>query len=102
MAIISRSEMIDKFDEYLNDFYGNVKIANHVFSTAQALKYVDEILYQEMFNEWIDENRYTETDDGDYLISDSIKEKSDKKLIHESKKCRKFDVIFDKIISEIK
>lgn len=100
--VISRSEMIDKFDEYLNDLYGNVKIANHTFSTAQALKYVDEILYQDMFDEWIDENRYTETDDGDYIISDSIKENSNKKLIHESKKHRKFDVIFDKIISEIK
>lgn len=102
MAVISRDEAFDKFDTYLNDVYGNVKIANHMFSTAQALKYVDEILYQEMFNEWINENRYTETDDGDYLISDSIKVNTDKKLINESKKHRKFDVIFDKIISEIK
>lgn len=102
MAVISRDEAFDKFDTYLNDVYGNVKIANHMFSTAQALKYVDEILYQEMFNEWCNDYGYTETDDGDYLISDSIKVNTDKKLIHESKKHRKFDVIFDKIISEIK
>lgn len=102
MAVISRDEAFDKFDTYLNDVYGNVKIANHMFSTAQTLKYVDEILYQEMFNEWINDYGYTETDDGDYLISDSIKVNTNKKLIHESKKHCKFDVIFDKIISEIK
>ena len=102
MAVISRDEASDKFDTYLNDVYGNVKIANHMFSTAQALKYVDEILYQEMFNEWCNDYGYTETDDGDYIISDSVEINSDKKLIHESKKHRKFDVIFDKIISEIK
>lgn len=102
MAVISRDEAFDKFDTYLNDVYGNVKIANHMFSTAQALKYVDEILYEEMFNEWCNDYGYNETDDGDYIISDSVEINSDKKLIHESKKHRKFDVIFDKIISEIK
>ena len=59
MAVISRDEAIDKFDTYLNDVYGNVKIANHMFSTAQALKYVDEILYQEMFNEWCNDYGYS-------------------------------------------
>ena len=102
MAVISRDEAFDKFDTYLDDVYGNVQITNYMFSTAQALKCVDEILYKEMFNEWCNDYGYTETDDGDYIISDSIKVNTNKKLIHESKKHRKFDVIFDKIISEIK
>lgn len=51
MAVISRDEAFDKFDTYLDDVYGNVQITNYMFSTAQALKCVDEILYKEMFNE---------------------------------------------------
>lgn len=102
MSIISRDEALDLFDKHLDEVYGDVEIAEVSFSTSEVLKAVDEIMYNEMFNEWCNDYGYTETDDGDYIISDSVEINSDKKLIHESKKHRKFDVIFDKIISEIK
>ena len=101
MSTISRDEALNLFDEYLDDIYGDVEIVEVSFSTSEALKAVDEIIYNEMFNDWCDSYGYSETKNRDYIISDSIKVKSKKKLISESKKQSKFNTIFNKIIFEM-
>lgn len=102
MSTISRDEALNLFDEYLDDVYGDVKIVEASFSTSEVLKAVDEIMYIDMFNDWCDSYGYSETKNGDYIISDSVKVKSNKKLISESKNQSKFNTVFNKIISEIK
>ena len=48
MSTISRDEALNLFDEYLDDIYGDVEIVEVSFSTSEALKAVDEIMYNEI------------------------------------------------------
>mgnify|MGYP003351567904 CR=1 FL=1 len=39
---ISESDALKKYDEFLNDLYGEVKICGYLYESAWALKKVDE------------------------------------------------------------
>lgn len=56
------SEMEDRYQDTLDEIYGEVDIAGHSFSTGRALRELDEIAFREGFNNWID----SEVQDGNY------------------------------------
>ena len=46
------SELIEQFDDYLNDSHDSVLIAGIVFSPADILKECDPIAYEVFFNDF--------------------------------------------------
>ena len=68
--IFSDRDLEARYDEFLDEVYGEVKIGGYFYSTSHALKEVDPIAYREGFNNWIDsemsDGNLFETDDGEY------------------------------------
>jgi len=43
----------ERFDEYLDETFGDVVVSNHDYSTSYALKRIDPDLYKYEMNDWI-------------------------------------------------
>ena len=56
------SEMEDRFQEDLDEVYGEVDIAGYSMSTGRILREIDYIAFRESFNNWID----SEIQEGNY------------------------------------
>jgi len=41
------------YDDVLDEIYGTVEIAGHLYTTSEALKAVDPIAYDNGFNDWL-------------------------------------------------
>ena len=51
-------ELADRFDQMLDEFYGDIEIAGMPFDASQALKELDPAAYRRAYLDWIDgENR---------------------------------------------
>jgi len=57
---ISDSELEERYDDYLDECYGEVSIAGLTYQTSHVLRQVDEVAYRCGFNDWIS----AEIDDG--------------------------------------
>lgn len=51
---ISEENLLKRFNEFLDEVYGDVKISAYTYNTSQALESVDPITYREEFNNWLD------------------------------------------------
>ena len=47
-------ELVDMYDDILDDCYGQVKIGGHSYNTSLALRYVDIIAYEEGLRDFED------------------------------------------------
>lgn len=56
------SEMEDRYEELLNEVYGEVDIAGYSMSTGHVLREMDYTAFREGFNDWID----SEIQDGNF------------------------------------
>ena len=50
--MMTQYEIMESYDEMLNDVYGTVIIAGYEYDTAQALKEVDPIAYSVGMNDY--------------------------------------------------
>ena len=50
--MMTQYEIMEAYDEMLNDVYGTVIIAGYEYDTAQALKEVDPIAYRVGMNDY--------------------------------------------------
>ena len=68
---LSDYDLHERYDESLDDSYGEVKIAGGSYSTSHALKEVDPTAYDCGFNDWLDsecrDGNVKELDDGEYI-----------------------------------
>lgn len=55
-------ELEDVFQEWLDDFHGEVYIAGYYFGAGRALKELDYTAFREEFNNWLD----SEIQEGNY------------------------------------
>lgn len=55
-------EMEDRYQDALDEIYGEVDIAGHSMSTGHVLREVDYTAFREGFNDWID----AEVQDGNF------------------------------------
>ena len=62
------SQMEDIFQEWLDDFHGEVDIAGYSMSPGRILREVDYTAFREEFNNWID-NEITEGNFREYVDS---------------------------------
>jgi hypothetical protein len=66
---IREQEAEDRFEEFMNEVYGSVKIGGYTYDTAWALREVDPIAYREEYLAWLDSEGLTteesEADDDD-------------------------------------
>lgn len=53
-AGLTDQDLHRRFDEYLDEVYGEAKVAWYTFSASRALKELDEPAYDEAFNNWFD------------------------------------------------
>lgn len=51
---VSDYELHERYDDMLDDVYGEVSIAGYEYSTSNALKNVDPIAYRVGFADWLD------------------------------------------------
>jgi hypothetical protein len=51
---LSESDLYDRYDEMLDEVYGEVAIGGLTYDTAMALREVDPIAYRCGFNDWLD------------------------------------------------
>ena len=47
-------DLRDRYDEMLNDVYGEVTVAGYTYETANLLRRVDETAYDCGYNDWLD------------------------------------------------
>lgn len=47
-------ELEERYDDMLNEVYGDIELAGLTYSTARTLKLVDPIAYRTGFLDWID------------------------------------------------
>jgi len=47
-------EIVDMYDDMLDDCYGQVKIGGYTYDTSLALRYVDIIAYNEGLSDYAD------------------------------------------------
>jgi AraC-like DNA-binding protein len=50
-------ELKQRYDEFLNEIYGDINICGIEYPASQALKSVDEIAYDCGFNDWLSAER---------------------------------------------
>ena len=62
------SQMEDIFQEWLDDFHGQVDIAGYSMNPGRVLREVDYTAFREEFNNWID-NEITEGNYREYVDS---------------------------------
>lgn len=53
-TILPEWEAHERFDEDLNDCYGEVKVCGYTYEAARLLKKVDPIAYHQEFLGWMD------------------------------------------------
>lgn len=51
---LTGSELYERYDDMLDEVYGDVSIAGMSYVTSYALKEVDPIAYRVGFNDWVD------------------------------------------------
>jgi hypothetical protein len=47
-------ELYSRYDDFLDECYGLVKLAGYKYYTSNALKQVDSVAYDTGFNDWLD------------------------------------------------
>lgn len=47
-------DLEQRWDEWLDEVYGEVKIAGGTYQTSRVLKEVDEVAYRTGYNDWLD------------------------------------------------
>lgn len=52
--LMSEYDALKMYDDFLDEFYPDCKIAGYEYSTSRALKEVDPIAYRCGFNDWCD------------------------------------------------
>ena len=51
-------ELYERYDDMLDEIYGECQIAGYKYSTSHALKIVDRIAYDTGFCDWTDSEGY--------------------------------------------
>ena len=50
-----QDDVEELFTDMLDEIYTSVKIGPHFYNTSHALANVDPIAYQQLFNDWLDQ-----------------------------------------------
>lgn len=66
MEYFTESELLQRYDEMLDDIYGNCSVAGYEYATSNLLKEVDPIAYQTGFNDWLDAEGFEEVGTAHY------------------------------------
>ena len=62
-------ELHEKYDEMLDEVYGDAKVAGMNMQTSRVLKEMDPIAYRTGFNDWTDSlDELIEGEDGNYYF----------------------------------
>ena len=73
-SIVDDYELHERYDEDLDDVWGEARIAGMDYQTSSTLKEIDEVAYRTGFNDWLDnesrDGRFTELDDGEFMLTD--------------------------------
>lgn len=67
-------EVLERYDEWLDEIHGTVTVAMHEYDTSRALKELDPIAYRGGFNDWLDSEGWDESDDDTDLEPEDIPE----------------------------
>lgn len=69
MKPLSDYDLDQRYQDFLDEVYGTVKIGGYEYSTSSALREVDPVAYRCGFSDWLDselENEMLFELDGDY------------------------------------
>lgn len=54
MEKLSERDAEERYDEFLDNVFGEVNIGGYFYNTSYALKEIDPTAYREDFNNWLD------------------------------------------------
>ena len=75
--LIFEHHLESRYNDFLDDLYGEISIAGLKYSTSDAQKQIDPTAYRCGFNDWLDselENEYIFEHDGEYYDEQPIEE----------------------------
>lgn len=52
--VLDDDDLEARFDDFLNEFYGEVTMGDHTFTPSEVLKELDPIAYRTGFSDWED------------------------------------------------
>lgn len=74
IRIIYDKELVNQFNDYLDDTYGTYTIASMDYLASEILKQNDPVAYRVIFNEWLDnqvvEGIFKEDNLGNYYVEE--------------------------------
>lgn len=77
LSHIPEHKLEDRYDEMLDDVYGDVEVAGMSYATSRVLKEIDDVAYRTGFNDWLDseasDERLIEID-GEWYDADDVKD----------------------------
>lgn len=75
--LVLEHELYERYDEMLDEVYGDAEIAGYTYSTSTALKRLDHVAYEQGFADWLDscvKDGILFEEDGHYFSSDEESE----------------------------